>query len=111
MARDSSSVTEEEVTHGHLLSLPCVRKSNTYIFIYRKSIISNEEETILLDHCFRRIISDFGSELPAWPAAWQATRQATRPGWIFEVLAWPDQAIRYSAWPAGQVRPKLLAWI
>jgi hypothetical protein len=43
--------------------------------------------------------------------AWQATGPSTRPGWIFEILAWPDQAIRYSAWPAGQVRPKLLAWI
>jgi hypothetical protein len=43
--------------------------------------------------------------------AWQATRPSTRPGWIFEILAWPDQAIRYSAWPAGQVRPKSLAWI
>jgi hypothetical protein len=56
-------------------------------------------------------IKKYLAELPAWPAAWQATRPSTRPGWIFEILAWPDQAIRYSAWPAGQVRPKLLAWI
>ncbi len=29
----------------------------------------------------------------------------------FEILAWPDPSTLYLAWPAGQARLKLLAWI